>query len=74
MQRNRKGNVLKNHRNSTDVVFLEHSLSIHSISMAGYVTTVLAFICGELSAREATTFCDFWKITSRNFTDFCFPF
>ena len=35
--------------------------NIHSISMAGYVTTILAFFCGELQAHEVSNFCDFDK-------------
>ena len=32
--------------------------------MAGYVNAVPAFVYFELPAREAGSFCDFWKITS----------
>ena len=43
--------------------------NIHSISKAGYVTTVLAIVCiHELYALEASSFCDFWKMTSCDFT------
>ena len=35
--------------------------------MAGYVD---AFVCFELPAREASSFCDFWKWTSCNFIAF----
>ena len=38
--------------------------------MAGYVTAVLAFVCGELPAREASSISDFFKLTSGNFTTF----
>ena len=38
----------------------EHSIAIHSISMAGYVNAVQAIVCFELPAREASSFCDFW--------------
>ena len=48
-----KGNFSKNHRNCS-----EHSIAIHSISMAGYITTIPAFVCGEVPAKEASTFCD----------------
>ena len=30
--------------------------------MAGYVNAVPAFVCFELPAREASSFCDFLKI------------
>ena len=42
----------------TEAAYSEHSITIHSISMAGYVTTVPPFVCGELPAREASTFCN----------------
>ena len=35
--------------------------------MAGYVNAVPAFVCFEIPAREASSFCDFWKLTSCNF-------
>ena len=38
--------------------------------MAGYVNAVSAFICLELPAREASSFCDFWKLTSCDFIAF----
>ena len=38
--------------------------------MVGYVTTLLAFVCGKLPAQEANSFCDFWKMTSCNFITF----
>ena len=44
--------------------YSEHSIAIHSISMSGYVTAILAFVHAELRAREASSFCDFGKITS----------
>ena len=37
--------------------------------MAGDVN-VLAFVCFELPAREASSFCDFWKLTSCDFIAF----
>ena len=55
---------------STEAASSEHSIAIHSISMAGYVTVILAFVRAALSAREASSFCDFWKMTSYNFTAF----
>ena len=42
----------------------------NSISMAGYVNTVRAIVCSDLPAREASNFCDFWKLTSCNFIAF----
>ena len=48
--------------------YSEHSITIHSISMAGYVTTAPAFVSGKFKAREASNFCDFWKFTSCDFT------
>ena len=52
-------------------VYSEYSIiAIHSISKAGYVTAVLAIIRTELHAREASSFCDFWKMTFCNFTLF----
>ena len=47
--------------------YSEHSIAIHSISKAGYVTAVYRT---ELRVREASSFCDFWKLTSCNFTLF----
>ena len=44
-----------------------NSIDIHSISMAGYVSSVLAFFCAELSGRETSSFCDFLKVTSCDF-------
>ena len=48
----------------------EYSMAIHSMSMAGYVTAVLAFVHAELCGRESRSFCDFWKVSSCNFTPF----
>ena len=45
-------------------------LAFHSISKAGYVTSVLAIVRTELRAREPSSFCDFWKITCCDFTLF----
>ena len=60
-------NVVKSHkvifRKSqkllTEAAYAEHSIAIHSISMAGYVNAVRAIVCFELPAREANSFCDF---------------
>ena len=38
--------------------------------MAGYVNTMRAIVCSELPAREASNFCDFWKLTSSDFIPF----
>ena len=38
--------------------------------MAGYVNAVRAIVCFELPAREASSFCDFWKLTSCDFIAF----
>ena len=45
--------------------------------MAGYVNTVPAFVCFELPAREASSFCDFFDnfiafISSSSEIHFCF--
>ena len=42
--------------------------------MAGYVNAVPAFVCFELPAREASSFCDYWKLISRNFIAFISSF
>ena len=55
---------------STEADYSEHLIAIHSISMAGYVNTVPAFVCFEIPAREASSFCDFWKLTSCDFIAF----
>ena len=44
---------------STEAAYSEHSIAIHSISMACYVNAVRAIVCFELPAREASNFCDF---------------
>ena len=46
---------------STEAAYSEHSIAIHSISMAGYVNAVRAIVCFELPAREASSFCDFFE-------------
>ena len=51
-------------------VYSELLIAIHSTSKAGYVTTRLAIVRTELRAREASSFCDFWKMTSCDFTLF----
>ena len=56
---------------TTEAAYSEHLIAIHSISMAGYVTTILAFVWGE-SAKEVSNFCDLRrkKKASCNFTTF----
>ena len=48
--------------------YSEHSIAVHSLSKAGYVTAVLAIVRTDLCAREASRFCDFWNMTSCDFT------
>ena len=48
--------------------YSEHSIAIHSILLTGYVTTVAASVCGKLPAQEASSFCDFFFMTSCDFT------
>ena len=55
---------------SMEAAYSEHSIAVHSISIAGYVIPVPAFVCGKLPGREASSFCDFWKLTSCDFTTF----
>ena len=43
----------------SEAAYSEHSIAIHSISMVGYTNAVPAFVCFELPAREASSFCDF---------------
>ena len=38
--------------------------------MAGYVNAAPDFVCFELPAREASSFCDFWKLISCDFIAF----
>ena len=42
--------------------------------MAGCVNAVRAIVYFELPAREASSFCDFWKLTSCNFIAFISTF
>ena len=44
---------------STEAAYSELSIAIQSISMAGYVNAIQAFVCFEFLAREASSFCDF---------------
>ena len=71
---NHERSFFENRRNcspsSTEVAYSEHSIAIHSISMAGCVNAVWAIVCFELPAREASSFCDFWKLTSWDFIAF----
>ena len=54
----------------TQEAYSQHSIAMYSMSMAGYVTAVLVFVCSELPAREGSNFCDFQKIISCDFTEF----
>ena len=45
---------------STEAAYSEHSIAIHSISLAGYVNAILGFVCFELPAQEAVIF-ENWK-------------
>ena len=45
--------------NLRKAAYSEHSIAIHSISKAGYVTAVLAIVRTEFRARETRSFCDF---------------
>ena len=61
---NHEGHFLKiaetaHQASSTEAAYSEHSIAIHSISMAGYVNAVRAIVCFKLPAREASSFCDF---------------
>ena len=66
----RKSQKLLTERAPRKAAYSEHSIAIHSISKAGYVTAVLAIVRTELRAREASSFCDFWKMTFCDFTYF----
>ena len=76
IQWNRKRSFFNNNKNARweppqKAAYSEHSIAIHSISKAGYVTAVLAIVRScKLRAQEASSFCDFWKMTSCNFTLF----
>ena len=50
--------------------YSEHSIAIHSISMAGCVTAVLAFVRAALRGRKTSSSVIFWKVTSCDFTPF----
>ena len=71
---NRKRSHFRNHRNcslrTSTKCCLFRTFDCYSISKAGYVTTVLAIVRTELRDREASSFCDFWKMTSCEFTFF----
>ena len=79
MRLNHKRSFSENRRNcspselwasSAEAAYSEHSIAIHAISMASYVNAVRAIVCFELPAREASSFCDFWKLTSCDFIAF----
>ena len=40
------------------------------MSMTGYVTAEPGIFCGKLKGGEVTSFCDFWEMTSCDFTFF----
>ena len=48
----------------------QHSLVIHSISMTAYVTAPPAFVHGKLHALEESRLCNFFLMSSYNFTAF----
>ena len=54
----------------TEAAYSEHSIAVHSSSMASYVTTVPAFVCRELQVWEASIFCDKKKMNSFDFTTY----
>ena len=54
-----KGNFLKIAETAHRASSTEAAYSEHSISIAGYVNAIPAFVCFELPAREASNFCDF---------------
>ena len=60
--KNKQTNTETAHQaSSTEAAYSEHSIAIHSISMAGYITAVLLFVWGELQARETKQFLWFLK-------------
>ena len=74
MRWNLKSSMFENQRNCWPSELhggsLFRTFNSYSISMMGYVTAVLAFVCSKLPAREASSFCDFWQLTSCDFTAF----
>ena len=71
MGENAKGHLLKIAETSHRVSSMEAAYSEHSISMAGYFESPeLAFVCIKLPGREASSFCDFFNLTSCDFTAF----
>ena len=73
--KSQKGHFLKITENARwepprKAAYSEHSIAIHSILKAGYVTAVQAIVLTELRALEASSFCDFWKMTSCNLNIF----
>ena len=57
MRLNHERSFFENRRNAHRASSTEAAYSEHS--MAGYVDAVPAFVCFELPAREASSFCDF---------------
>ena len=45
-------------------------IAIHLISKAAYITAALAIVRTKLRAQETSSFCDFWKMISCDFTLF----
>ena len=72
---NCKRSVFKNHINCSLRTSLNGCLfrTFYSYSFnfkGGYVTALLAIVCAELRAQVASSFCEFLKISSCNFTFF----
>ena len=65
----KSGEIMKGHfskiaeiaqrASSMEAAYSEHSITIYSISIVGYVNAVSAFVCFKLPAREASSVCDF---------------
>ena len=70
----RKSQILLAERAPRTWAYSKHSIAIHSISMAGCVNAVRAIVCFELPAREASSFCYFFLLTSCDFIAFISTF
>ena len=68
VMKSQKITLKKSQKPPQKAAYSEHSIAFHSISKAGYVTAALAIVHTQLRAREASGFCDFWKMTSCKFT------
>ena len=53
-----KSQKLLTERASQKAAYSEHSIAINSVSVVGYVTTTLAFVCCIHRAQEVSSFCD----------------